>query len=467
MMLHSLLTGAAMMALTIGAAQAQDADPKHRQFLYFLQKGNAGAVVKQRIDYCPINRGDEPRIITTVMVGAEMAPDTSLPLSMDARSGFLSKRSTKLALHADGTLASFDASSEGQGGPILATAIKTAATVASWGAGPLAGAAATALALEGEANSQALELHARGARRTPARRTPLVKQPVRLAIECTQEITTALARLKKVQADITSAEDALVAGGVPGSETARLVELRTEQQGLLAALSLSAGEGAEFTPRRTDFAVGIDKKRVSTITTTLPPVETERWFVTRTSGKSATRAEVTDAFPNLPGRHGFLVTLAPDLDLLDVFAGDGSVATTQPTRAVYYRRAVPAVIKVVPCAALPVTNTTCSTDPTSPSAKVISRSTTALLPQLSGLYSLSIGSGGLFGTREASLKLDDNGVPLAWEYGSASGGADIASVGDSALSGATTLRDASLTATKRRAEEISAENDLAALLAKK
>ena len=87
------------------------------------------------------------------------------------------------------------------------------------------------------------------------------------------------------------------------------------------------------------------------------------------------------------------------------------------------------------------------------------------MSQLSGLYSLSIGAGGIFGTREATIAFDAGGSPTRLEYGSASGGADIAGVIDSGAGAATTMHDARLNAIKRSAEEITAENDLNALLA--
>ena len=440
MKICSLLAGAAMMALTIGTARAQVADPQHRQFLYFLPTGSAGATVTQQIASCPRIKGDTPKIITTISIGGAIGPDTALPLTLDARAGFLSKRSTKLALHSDGTLESFNASAEGQGGAVLSSVIKTAATVAAWSVGvpaPLPLPASKAM----------------------VREQPRVDPP---AMYCSADIARAVADLDKVRDQIDRIETASIAGGVASASTARLERLRADETSLIATLTLRAGKGVKFNPTRAMFPVGNDDA-----TGLLPAAPIEQWFSRREDGApNVGHAEVYAAFGDLPGEAGFQVTLTPDRDLLTVFAGDGSSYRAAPTRAAYYRRAVPATVSVTPCMPGTLNNAgdACAAD-TSAKGKRASKSGDVALPQLSGLYSLSIGAGGIFGTREATIAFDAGGSPTKLEYGSASGGADIAGVIDSGTGAATTMHDARLNAIKRSAEEITAENDLNALLA--
>jgi hypothetical protein len=124
-----------------------------------------------------------------------------------------------------------------------------------------------------------------------------------------------------------------------------------------------------------------------------------------------------------------------------------------------------ATIDVAPCApGSPSDTATCTAD-TSPKGKQASKSGDIPLPQLSGLYSLSIGAGGIFGTSEATIAFDAGGSPTKLEYGHAAGGADIAGVIDSVGTGATTLHDAPLTAAKNASDLATAQNDLAAALA--
>lgn len=451
MKVRSLLAGTAMMALTIGSAQAQGADPKHRQFFYFLPTASVAATVTQRIDSCPTLASEKPRIITVIKVGSEIEPDTGTRFVIDARSGFLSKRSTKLSIGPNGLLQSYDASSEGQGGPVLGALLTTAATVASWGVAPAAGAAVAAVAAAGADKGKARPFSRASAPPPPAMFT------------CTSAIRTALERLQDVRRAIDSEEARLVAGGVPTATTRALTVSRDEEAELLASLTLTLKPSGEskgtLAPQRADF-----RDQQGEAHYFLAPAQIARWFTDRGGGTPSAEA-LSRAFGALPGAHGFVVSLTPDPGLLAAFAGDGSdIEHGVETRAVYYRRAVPASIEVSPCAASP-TNDKCEADENF--SRRLSHSETVWLPQLSGLYSLSIGSGGLFGTREAALKLDANGSPTYWEHGAGSGGSDIATAIGSGATAAGTLRDARLTATKRSAEEITAENDLAALLAGK
>lgn len=450
MKIRLLLAGVATMALTPGSAHAQSVDPKHRQFFYFLPTGSVAASVTQRIDFCPTKVGEKPRIITVIKIGSEIGPDTTTKLIVDARSGFLSKRSTKLAVGPDGLLQSYDASSEGQGGPVLGAVLTTAATVASWGVAPAIAGAVPVAAAAAAGVSKA---------RAPA------PQP---ALVCTHEISAALDRLGDVRRAIDGEEAKLVAGGVPTATTRYLTVLRDEEVELLAALTVTLkapiGGAKKFDPQRRHFIDTGGRPVGTELHYLLDAAPTARWFVDR-SGRTPTGAAVSNAFGALPGAHGFIVSLTPDPGLLNAFAGDGSdLDRPADTRAVYYRRAVRASVEVSPCAAEP-THGTCDADESA--TRTLSRSDDVWLPQLSGLYSVSIGSGGLFGTREAVLKLDANGSPTNWEYGAGAGGSDIAAAIGSGATAATTWRDRQLTATKRATEEITADNDLAAALAGK
>jgi len=72
MKIRSLLAGAAMTALSVGSAQAQGADPKHRQFFYFLPTASVAPTVTQRLDFCPTLASEKPHIITMIKVGREI-----------------------------------------------------------------------------------------------------------------------------------------------------------------------------------------------------------------------------------------------------------------------------------------------------------------------------------------------------------------------------------------------------------
>ncbi|MDB5819019.1 MAG: hypothetical protein JWQ11_2659, partial [Rhizobacter sp.] len=72
MKIRSLLAGAAMAALSVGSAQAQGADPKHRSFLYFLPIASVAPTVTQPLDFCPTLASEKPPIITVIKVSREI-----------------------------------------------------------------------------------------------------------------------------------------------------------------------------------------------------------------------------------------------------------------------------------------------------------------------------------------------------------------------------------------------------------
>lgn len=220
---------------------------------------------------------------------------------------------------------------------------------------------------------------------------------------------------------------------------------------------MKAGGGHRFDPVRGDF------ERIDSKTEIAPAPKYEEWFE-RWDGKKyvpATAADVRRYFSDLPGPYGFQVTLAVDRPMYNALAGQPKPDARIERRFVYYRRPVPATLSVVPCGAAPV-GLGCAPMEKAPSGS--SASLSMMFPQLSGVYSFSIGSGGIFGTREATVKLDANGAPTALEYGSSSGGASIAKVMDSGLAAGGTLRGAQTAANKHKIEEIQSQDTLAELL---
>lgn len=484
----------ALIALTPtpGAAQAVKPDPKNRQFTYFLPRTSVAVTITQRIAACPVPDPKDPTkpiglvIKTYIAPGSETYADPKAIFKVDARAGFLSKRSTKLVLRPDGTLESMNVSSEGQGGELIGSVITVAATVGSW--------LMPAVAMRGGGpQSQVAE---------PDR------APKYVAIRCRQEMMDALERLDVVRADIGKLESRIVDGKASATDTTLLQLRRDEEVELMGQLTLKAGEGIAFDPDRGAFAP-VDAKKgaqeppnterpgknssVPTKVTAAPRYE--KWFERladdQVSYVPAEAADVALHFPELPGRHGFVGTLKVDQAMYDALEGLGpypSLLPPEPTdpklvgneardatsrkpkaakitlnpRFIYYRRPVPVMLAVKPCSA-PVQNGKCEADDAP--GPGLAKSATFRLPQLSGLFGFSIGEGGIFGTREAAVKVDATGAPIALEYGSGSGGAQIAGVVDKGLAGATLMRDAQLAATKRSIEAITAERELAELLA--
>lgn len=456
MITRLMLATTALIALTPtpGAAQAAKPDPKNRQFSYFLPRANAGAVITQRIAACPVPDPQDPTKLTGLVINTYILPGTQIyadpkaKFIVDARAGPLSKRSTRLALRPDGTLEALNVTSEGQGGELIGSLITVAATVASWGTA--AAPAALAGALVGELRSPVIKS-------MPAdERKP---KPIYVAVRCAKPIVNALSRLEEVREDIAKLEARIVDGKASTTDTALLQLRRDEEAELVGTLTLKAGKGVEFDPDRKPG------KSPPVLSQIAAAPRYEKWFERLADDQGnyvkAEAADIARHFPELPGRHGFVGTLTVNQPMYDTLSGQPKPEQTRAERFIYYRRPVPVTLAIKPCSA-PAQGDTCK--PVDAPGAGLSKSATFRLPQLSGLYAFSIGEGGIFGTREAAAKLDATGAPIALEYGSGSGGAQIAGVADKGLAGATLMRDAQIAATKRRIEAITAERELAELL---
>ncbi|WP_066660219.1 MULTISPECIES: hypothetical protein [unclassified Sphingomonas] len=467
MIARLMLATTALIALTPtpGAAQAVKPDPKNRQFTYFLPRANVAAVVTQRIAACPVPDPKDPtkviglKINTSILPGAQIYADPEARFTVDARAGFLSKRSTKLALRPDGTLEALNVSSEGRGGEMIGSLITVAATVASWGAAAAPAALTGAFAGVGE-GLPGIKIYRRDEGGTKAQPRP---QPA--PIRCKQSVLDSLSRLDDVQADIARLEARIVDGKASAADATLLQLRRGEEADLMGSLTLKAGKGIEFDPERASFAQSADKS-LPVLSATIPAVDYGEWIERLDNDGvryvKATAADVARHFDELPGRHGFVGTLSVDGPMYHALAGQPRPDQRRAERFIFYRRLVPVVLAVKPCRA-PAQGTSCA--PEERPKRNMTKSASFSLPQLSGLFGFSIGAGGLFGTREAAVKLDATGAPIALEYGSGSGGAQIAGVVDKGLAGATLMRDAQLAATKRSIEAITAERELAELLA--
>ncbi len=442
------------------ARAAAKSDPYNRRFQYFLPKTAVGVTITQQITGCPVGPVEDIDIPVKTMIAIDSWTSVDpKPFWVDARAGFLSKRSTKLAQRADGTLVSFNVASEGQGGEVISSVIKVASTVLGWSAPAAILAPARGILVSGQ-----------------VKQNPRVPTTPKRKFQCRDEINKDLQRLATVKADIADLEAKMIDGHSTAAELELLARRRSEAETLIESLSLSAGDGVGFFPAA--FADGAPR--------ILPKFEKvanapayEKWlevcdFKVCGKGKAgkpfrgkpfreATAADIAGRKKKPSGAMGFRVALTVDPKMFELLSGFPE-PTLPADRFVFYRRPVPARVSVKPCATPANIGTLCDPDDTAPAELQASKA--VAIPQLSGLYSLSIGSGGLFGKREAKVELDANGAPTALEYGSGDGGANIAKVLDSGLTGATTLRDASTAATQRRIDAIKAQKELDELLSK-
>lgn len=429
----AVLLGAAMVcsSSTVSAKEGgiqADAWKKKREFVYFLPKTRAVANVGQRILRCATKEGEDPSIETVVAIVDGTRADPNAMVKVDGRSGFLAKRTTKLSLAADGTLQAFNASTEGQGGDVAAALIKTAVTAGTFAiGGPPA-----AVPLAGMILGRGFESLGTGF--TIAELDPP-------ALECNESTKTRLGKLASVDADIARLESLVANGSAGAPQTELLAERKKLQKQLRDDLTLGADPAVFDAASRPASAVAVKR--------TISAVRYSEWFVDVSS------LEALKALARIAGSGGFVVTLTPDKEMFDNLSGHVNELPGNATSYLFYRRPVPATIEVAPCASgdAPVApKADCVVDKTA-AGRAASANKKIPFAQFSGFYSIPIGKGGVFGSRQASAKFDSTGAPIELEYGSGSAGGDVAKMLTAVNDGATTLRDAEMAAWKRAADE--------------
>lgn len=396
---------------------------------YFLPKTKAAASFSQRLVRCPTT--DDTRILveTHAQILAKTVPDFARLYRIDASAGFLAKRSTELLLNSDGTMKSVNATVEGQGTAVIVSTVKLAAFAAS-------------LAIGGPKGP--------GFRGEP---------PKELATRCRPQIAALLTEIDGLAENMSKLEARLAASGLTASETAELASARDRLSAIHDAVTLSSQP------------VAIDPTADGSISA--DALDYGEWF---------DRVNPLD-LSKLPGDDGVLVSWKINASAQTALTsaayvppGDVSKLSALPEAVIYYRRPVPVAMSMVPCTLngnkrhdkTPLKreagraadkSQTCVVDQT-PEAGPLTTDSTAGFLQLSGLFRLPIGRGGLFGSRTVATEFDASGAPTSLKYGSSPGAADLASAIDAAREGGTTIRDARADALARKAAILKSRKDI-------
>jgi hypothetical protein len=402
---------------------------------YFLPETEVDIVVSQRIASCP---GGDDKIEVVTDISIEPTPVPGPFVNVDVRSGLFAERSTKLVLRPNGTLEAFNAESHGQGGKILGAIAKTALSVASSGA----------LFSMAEGNKYAaltammFDPDAAGATETPSA-GPLL---------CKKAVSNALASIVARQAEIKTIEKRMVTdGGKPGDEEL-LERRRTQIAKLKEALTLTSDATIDPSGQLEKIAA----------------VDYLEWFEPNANLPEALKNN------NVMGRSGFKIEVKADPGVRKhVGSGDGTQIKPLARRLVY-KRPVPTQILVKPCSDDKLLlqksgddgkrASQCAAD-SSPEAKAIYAADIVPVSQFSGFYSLRVGDGGLFGSREAGAKFDEFGTPLELEYGTSTGTDDAAGVISASGEGFLSARDSEINALERQIKVAKARKELAELRA--
>ena len=466
-----------LLVLTAAPAEARE---KFR-LDYVLPSVTITAGVTQRITKCPVPaeaqaalKDGDPGLGVDFAYGALIVGKRK-PLrlvSLDAESGFLVDRDTKAHFQDDWYLKDFNSKSTGQGGPLLVSLIKAGAAIHAMGANPILGIGRAPTPL------QTHSIAGDGPRRPPPKRY----YATRHYLECQPEIVRKLDQLEAKRRDIAELE-ALIVGGKATPATTELLVLRRSQAGELeAALAVSATAAKGLTPK-----LGADGKPTDLVAH-IPAPDLKPWFrvtaVTREvtgpqyagvqSAPTVEQMLVRNGRP-VPGLYGYQVAVTVNTDIASWYGCGGGTrggaacapavndTTVLNTPDLVYVRPIPASVKLwpkpQPCAA----DVDCPADDKWTAAKPASGAAEVKLPQLSRLFRVPT-HGSIFGSRTVAAEFGELGEPTMIQYAIGSASKDVAGVVDAGVSGAQTMRDADIAATKRKLDELKNSRDLEKLL---
>ena len=413
-----LLAGAAIQPAAAAEGTQRNGTEKvgsaKRVFNYFLPRTELTVEVAQQLAACPVDK-DDAAVNTTITVTPTRDADPESHIRLDAGSGTWAKRTVKLEINPDGTLASFNSESEGQGGPVLKSIAKLAFDVMASGVGLFSA--------------------------SPGTLTPSAP------LDCNPDTLDTFVAIKALSGQIAQLEANVVAGGGNAAAISLLADLRVRRTQKRASLTLSTSV-KDYAPHVSKLPETLDERSAASLFRVhIPPIDYRSWFSVP-SALGGHPPNVPAQNITFPGAYGFLVSITPDAGLYTALhKGDGTVLPLAATPNLIYRLGVPAVVEVAPCADQNLEKCTVNT---TDAGKLASFGGSIAMSQLSGLYSIRTGRGGLFGTRAATAKFDASGIPSALEYGSTSASADLAGLVDTAGEGIGTLRDAELNKLKRQ-----------------
>lgn len=394
---------AAVLLVAPSAAQAASDD---QTISYYLPKALVGVSLTRTIKACPTADYPEPLIKSEWTAAAEAVPDPDLQVRVDVSNGFLAKRAHAFSYNANGTLAEFNSSSEGQGGAVLGSVFKAASFLL-----PLAAGAPPVAAMGYQSQSSHL-------------------------LYCSKAVSQALDRVAKLDARIEEISDKISRGDATAADL-RMLDLTKAQRSearkpLVKVVPTVLSEEWD--------RAGQDLIRIGG---SIAPLPATTWFVSWREGAAPGAIGFAQSAEALQQLGPFEVELEPAYANIKpvLTEADGSVPV-QARRMLVYRRPIPAAVVFWPSG--------CGS---ADCKSAIELEAPLPIPQWGKLEALSVGHGGLFGSRQAKAKFDAFGTPLELSYGSDSGAAGMATTLDAATAAGESLRDAETAALKRQIEK--------------
>lgn len=468
---------AAAIGLGIAILQPEAASAQERVKIdYVLPAVTVAAGVSQRITKCPApayeqstlgpsDAGDERlRIGFAFKVAVTGKQSPRRLVRLDAESGFLVDRETKVHFLDDWYLKDFNGKTTGQGGPLLVSLIKAGAAAYAMTVNPILGVGVAAAAVGGP-KIQGVGL---------AKSHFYKKQ---WYLECQPDVVDRLAKLETLRKDVAGLEGRVI-GGDASTSTQDLLILRRAQVGEIEA-ALTVNATRKLTPTLNPDG------SVANLTGQIAAPDILKWFRVNSATREVKTAALagTDTEPSvgdllgkrrIPGSFGYQARVTPDAKIAGWFGCDAKATDNSgcayvsssaqiDTRDLTFVRPIPATAKLWPNPGPCADGTICEPDDKWTEAADASGSGDVKLPQLSRLFTLRTG-GSIFGGRTVGAEFGPMGEPTMLQYDVGGGSKDIAGVIDAGVSGVQTARDAAGAATKRKLDELKNARDLQDLL---
>lgn len=405
----TILASCAVVALSVAVAPLAHASSTKPEIGYFLSRTDVAVSVAMTLTSCPSDKDELPGVDVEWKVEPTASADTAKQVRVDVSSGFLAKRSNAFEFYPNGTLAEFNGSSEGQGGPFLVSVLKTVATLA-----PLASPSASG----GPKGEQ------------PPEDPPEVTG----SLYCRDGVVGKLKQLADTKAVIRKLEDTVLAHTPTSADLDLLERQRLKKSAQIKALTFAEGVSAAPASGTERWTGRIELPKLL-----------GNWF-SPTPGKEPGTGVAFDS-AKVAGLDGFDVSIESIGDVLadgTAPATSDRVSTSPPKaplqRSLVYRRPVHAEVIALDTNCRPVRDCyeTLVLDGPLP------------IGQWGKVSSLPVGNAGLFGSREASASFDPFGTPLKLSYGSDSGAADIGSTIEAAGGTVTAIADSESAALERK-----------------
>lgn len=398
-------------AITLGAIPILPASARDVVLTYKIPKAVVGFGLSHTISKCPDNKGEGIEIdVATAVKPVYGAGET---VKVNASGNLFVDREVKLEFYDNGTLKSFNGTSTGQGGKLVAAGIKLASFAGSFIPGP---PAALPQSTDGK--------------------------PV---LACHDWVAGAIASKASTAAYLSSLESQVVASGLSDKLAGEIASAKAKVAALDALLTVEA-QPAYWAPSKSALA----------FSDTMKAGDLGTWF------KSVPDEGLDTALEKAGYGQLQAFTLTGGFDQAPSPGDIGSAAV----RSLVYREPATAKVSMKPNApfAMPAGSDPIEIALAAQAYAATEQATKVKVPQVGSLVRIPFDGSGMFGSRAVSAAFSESGDLTSIGFTNTGGADALAGVVDATTAAASELRDARLNNIKRDIELRTKQKELEDLI---